>query len=659
MGIYDDILKAETPAPAKAPGIYADILAGEQPSQLADVAKAGASGLARGAIGLPGILGDVQEASRWVGREVGFEPPKRSILNLPTSQDIIGAASNAGVPGLDYQPQTAAGQYARTVGEFIPGALIGGGGTAKAVATNAVKFGVAPALVSETAGQAAGMVAPELEPYARFGGAVAGGGLSALAGRPSVAERVLADAARGMTPAQADKAISLFDLSRQGPNPVPLTLAEAAGNERMLNLQRVVEGQGGLSDFMAQRPAQVQAAGGAAIDTIAPTTNAPSMIGPQIGEAAQGTVQDVTDAINRRSKPLYQASEPVQIDPANFAKLQADPLYMSVLKEVRSDPALNAPIANLPNDAVGVIDLVQRRMRERAANAAVPGQADTSNLRAAVFENSRKEPIQAANEATGSTPASPGSPATIGAYERARGLQEAMRRQYLDPLMAGPLGKLSEKDLTTKNAINALFPSNPLPNSAQEVQTAVSALAMRNPTAARELVRAHVESVFNQATRDLQGGPTQFGGATFKAKLTGNKDQAANLAAAISSLPNGQQILSGFDKMLGIMAATGQRQRIGSQTAFNAELQGQLKSGSIVGESAATGGIKLPQRMRDAYQAWNLGRNVEEVARLLTDPEAVPVFRALANAPAGSSKAIAAATRLAIIAQSSNKKERK
>jgi hypothetical protein len=608
-----------------------------------DAASSFGSGLAKGVVGLAGLPGDLQQGLIYAADKVGLAP--KHPVRLPTSADVIDSASKY-APAMAENPQTVAGEYAQTVGEFLPFA-----------GRRMVSMGVFPAVTSETAGQVT--KGTKYEPAARLVGAVTGGGLSALATRPSVAERTVATAARGMTPAQVDAAVTLFEQSRQGANPLPLTMAEAAGNERMLNLQRVVEGQGGLSDFMAQRPAQVQAAGRAAIDTIAPKTNAPSMIGPQVGEAAQGTVQDVTDAINRRSRPLYQAAEPARIDPQEWAKLQNDPLYMETLNEVRGDPALNKPIASLPDDSVGVIDLVQRRMRERADVAATPGQATTSNLRSAVLEGSRKEPIQAANAATGSTPAMPGQPATIGAYEQARGLQEALRKQYLEPLMAGPIGKLAKKDLSTQNAINALFPNNPVPNSADEVLTAVSALSARNPMAARQLVRSHVESVFNQATRDLQGGPTQFGGATFKAKLTGNVDQAANLSAAISALPNGQQILSGFDKMLDLMAATGRRQRVGSQTAFNQELQAQLKQGSIVGETAATGGVKFPQRMRDAYQAWNLGRNVDQVARLLTDPEAIPVFRALANAPSGSAKAIAAATRLAVIAQSSNKKDRK
>lgn len=607
-----------------------------------DFASSLGTGLAKGVVSLAGLPGDIQALARMAtGR-------KNGPVNLPTSQQAIDYASQY-IPSLKEKPQGTAGQYGETTGEFL--ALAG---------RRPIAFGIVPGVTSETAGQITKGTASE--PYARLAGGIAGAGgssLASLAARPSVAERTLATAARGMTPAQIQDAVSLFERSRQGANPVPLTLAEAAGNERMLNLQRVVEGQGGLSDFMAQRPGQVQAAGRAAIDTIAPQTNAPSMIGPQIGEAAQGTVKDVTDAINRRSRPLYQAAEPAQIDPQTWTKLQSDPLYMSVLKEVRSDPALNAPISNLPDNAVGTIDLVQRRMRERASNAAVPGQADTSNLRAAVFENSRKEPIQAANAATGSVNASPGQPATIGAYERARGLQEAMRKQYLEPLMAGPIGKLAEKDLTTKNAISVLFERNPNVGSANEITTAVSALSSRNPTASSQIVRQYLANEFNTAMKTLQGGMTQFGGAAFNASIKRNPQQAENLAAAINALPNGPQILAGFDKMLELMSATGRRQRIGSQTAFNADIQEHLAKGSTLGEAIATGGIKFPQMMRDAYQRWNMGKNVEEVANLLTDPQAVPVFKALANAPSGSSKAIAAATRLAIIAQSSNKKERK
>lgn len=66
-------------------------------------------------------------------------------------------------------PTTTAGQYARTVGEFAPGAIAGPGNLATRVATQ----DVLPAVASEAAGQAT--VGTKAEPWARVGAAILGG----------------------------------------------------------------------------------------------------------------------------------------------------------------------------------------------------------------------------------------------------------------------------------------------------------------------------------------------------------------------------------------------------------------------------------------------------------------------------------------------------
>lgn len=650
MGLFDDILASQkrdgavSGAVTTGGGLYSDVLGDKASEKLnnanisttEDVVRSGIAGVERGIAGAPGVFGDISNLSKAGGRMLGFEPPQRSMLDalvskvglerLPTSSDTIEFARQSGVSGIDYQPKTMAGEYARTIGENFPGSFIGPGGAVR----NALLFGVAPAVASETAGQFT--KGTEAEPWARAGAALATGGTAAFATRPGAADRAVMAATRDMTPQDVEAAIRLFRESRAGSTPVPLTMAEAAGNERMLNLQRVVEGQGGLSDFMAQRPAQVDAAGRGFVDTVAPVRNDPSMLGREIQRDSQGIVGDVTRAINARTAPLYRAAEFDSVPANQITTLQSDPIFANTIREIRNDPTLNRTIANLPDDNPVVLDLVQRRLGEIADNARMPGQATTSNTRAsnigAVQENVR-------NIADNSS-----QNLTIARAENAR-----LRQQYLEPLMAGPIGKLQNTD-EVKGAINALFPQNPVPNSAPEVLDAVTALSNRNPLASRQLVRAHIESVFNQSTKDLQGGPTQFGGATFRAKLVGNDQQAANLAAAISGLPNGQQVLQGFDRLMTIMEATGRRQRIGSQTAFNQELQQQLKEGGIVGEAVATGGIKLPQRIRETLQSWNIGRNTDRLANLLTDPNAVDAFRQLATAPSNSRRAALSTIRL-------------
>ena len=86
----------------------------------------------------------------------------------------------------------------------------------------------------------------------------------------------------------------------------------------------------------------------------------------------------------------------------------------------------------------------------------------------------------------------------------------------MQPLLDGYIGKVAGRDTTTKKAIEALFPEKPLANSEQEIGRTIGALAANNPRAARDLVRAHAEGVFNEATQRLaSGGLNQSGGAKF------------------------------------------------------------------------------------------------------------------------------------------------
>lgn len=655
----------------------------EKPGVAEDVAKSGASGLARGAlglVGLPGTIADVLRkgadiaADQTVGRAVNYaktgdwsapSPPssaevakQNTIFNLPTPDQVISGeklvdAAAELVPGVKYKPQTVAGEYARTVGEFAPGMLSPG------TMAQRIGYGVlAPALVSETAGQATKGTA--FEAPARIISGVGAGIAGAIASRPATANAAVAGAMGGVDDATVAAAGQLMQQAQA--RGVALTWPEAiaqvsgGGATGLTGLQRVVEGsqggQGTMGRFMAQRPGQMAAAARNEFDNIAPQSRAPSTIGPVIGQAADDTVQEATGIINRATRPAYAAAEPVQVGQQVQAGLMNDPLFAQTLREVRNNPALNRQIANLPDDAVGVIDMVQRRMREQAQNAAIPGQANSGNTIAAAFTDARQAPIAAAETATGSRAATATQPAQIGAYEAARAQQQALRQQYLEPLMAGPIGKLANRDITTRQAIEALFPANPLPGSAREIVDAVGALARRQPMVARQLVRTHVESVFNEATQQLQSGANQFGGAGFAAVLRGNTQQAENLAAAIQGV-GGPQVLQGFDEFLNIMSATGQRQRIGSQTAFNQEVQDVLKRGGLIGEAAntvATAGIKLPSRIKDAYNQWRLGQNTEQIARLFTDPQALDMFRRLARSAPGSSQAQAIAARLSAMA---------
>lgn len=166
---FDDLI------PEQKKGVsFDDLIPQDQPSTIYDVGASLASGIGRGTaglVGLPGTIGDaINNGLSWA----------TGLPQLPQSQfsggSITDAANAISGDALAYDPQTTAGEYAGTVGEFLPGAAIGGGSI-----SNLLRFGVLPGVASEAAGQATEGTATE--PYARIAAALISPAVPALAAR--------------------------------------------------------------------------------------------------------------------------------------------------------------------------------------------------------------------------------------------------------------------------------------------------------------------------------------------------------------------------------------------------------------------------------------------------------------------------------------------
>jgi hypothetical protein len=550
---------------------------------------------------------------------------------IDSGLDAAKSAMDANIP----KPQTMAGEYAKTVGEFIPGALLGPGGAFK----NAILYGVAPGVASETAGQLT--KGTSLEPWARGAAALTTGlGMAALQ-RPSSAQSAIERMAGGSIPrAELEAADRLMTEAAQ--RGLPLTPVEALNQvtsgryNRLAQSQRLVENSEGgdpvMGQFMSQRPGQVQQAGLQAFDQLAPNPALPGQTGIAVRNAASGTIDDTQSAINAATRPAYQASEAARLAPQDFARFQADPLFARILGEIRGNPALNRTIANLPDDSVGTIDLVQRILRERGQNAALPGQASTSNTMAANFESARAPLMQAAETATGGP---------TGSYATARAAQERMRGRYLEPLTEGQIGTLSGTADVGRQT-TALFPSRPQAGSSPEVAQTVSLLVRKDPKAATDLVGQHARTIFAEATKNNATGANQFGGAKFAAQIRGNSEQAASLDAAIRALPNGDVRAQGFGRFLDVLEATGQRFQKGSPTAFNQTMTQELESGALVRRGLTTGGVGIFRDIGKRWDQYQLSGKTEAIAKLLTNSDATRLFGRIAkeNGPTPAAKAL-------------------
>lgn len=131
-----------------------------------DVARSIPAGLAQGVTAIAGLPGTIQQSvSDLTGMPRGFGNPTGR--GYASTRDLDAMVQD--VAGEYYEPQTVPGEYARTIAQNVPGALVPGG-----VATRAASV-LAPALMSETAGQVARQVSPENEQAARLAGGLIGG----------------------------------------------------------------------------------------------------------------------------------------------------------------------------------------------------------------------------------------------------------------------------------------------------------------------------------------------------------------------------------------------------------------------------------------------------------------------------------------------------
>lgn len=611
-------------------------------STISDVVKSGASGVARGVASLAGAPSDVSELgargldwlTQQVGKKLGIDiEPRQDQQPRFGSKDIQDVITS--VVGDLHEPQTKAGEYARTIGEFVPGSLIGPGGLAAKAAQTII-----PAVASETAGQAT--KGKGYEGAARFVGALAGGGLTALASRPGTATRALSNQMpEGVTAQMVDRAEGLMQQAKsQGIDLAwPEALSQVAGRPVLTNTMRHLEGapqtEARMSGFFGNRPQQVENATRNQLDTVAPVNPAPSSVGPAVSNTAKSALTDVRGLINKASEPFYQSAEGVMLSPQEMAHVNRIPGFQQARDAVRNNPQLNSYVEHLPDNSVGFLNEVKKLFDQQGTNAA------------SKFNPQANQQVSAVNSKAAEALKQIGivkSPE----YDVALQVQQQGRDKYLQPLLDGPLGKLAKKDSTTQDAINTLFPKNPLPNSELEIETAVSALSKRNPGAASDLVRAHIEKTFNEYAKDLQSGANQAGGAKFRVQLIGNPQQRLNLRSAVEALPNGADRWTGFTKLLDTLEATGTRQNVGSRTAYNAELLKEQSKSGLVGETSKAvanpvNGVKF---LADKYERYKLGRNLNELANVLTDPRSGDLLRSIAKEPPSSSKALAVGARL-------------
>lgn len=436
--LSDDQLKAMYGAAGAAPKPLSAMTdeelkaAYEGPSVAADIAKSSGIGLAKGAISLGGLIGDLSDlgakglehATNYVSDKLGVERYKRpeqpSILNkIPTSRSLTEAIESQ--TGEFYKPQTRAGRIAGTVGEFLPTSVIGPGGIAAKLGTAA-----AAGAGSEAAGQFT--EGTKAEPYARIAGALAGGLAPAAAGRAITP--VPASAARQrLVDVLADEGVTSLTAGQRTGNK-SLQYAEdmlgnapgaggAAANVRQRGQEQFTEaamrragaGPDATPEVLAQNYQRLgneferlSAANNLTPDNqfITDLTRAVrdyrNVPNSQQRQMVQGYVDDIIDHVNAGSMPgvQYQEMRSRLSRQANSLR-DSDPTLSDALRDMRNalDDAMGRSIAPADREAwqaarreYGAQRVIEKAA-SRAGEATAEGQIVPANLRNAVAAENR------------------------------------------------------------------------------------------------------------------------------------------------------------------------------------------------------------------------------------------------------------------------------
>ena len=523
---------------------------------------------------------------------------------LPTTRDLEDFAD---ARRSYHTPQTVAGEYARTIAQTAPAALLPG------TATQRIVNVLAPAVTSETAGQVARNVAPESEPYARVAGALIGGLGAGLATRPSPTTRMLAEGSRGATDQQILAAQALReDAARRG---VTLTQAEALqqvtdNGTGLGRMQRILEGTPAGSEriapVMAQRPGQVRQAVNQFADTVAPAAPDPYVFGQQAQGAAGETLNGVRQQINANARPFYEAlaTERMPVAAPQYQELVQNPAYQEALGHVRNNPILNREIAALPDDSLAVVNEVVKHLDTLAENARPNPAASTGNAQlAAAYEAAGRNADELAS-------------AVSEPWRLSRQMVASQHEQFLDPLKAGPMGAISQTPQVGAQT-RALFPASPAEGAAASTGRTMEMLP---PETSQGLFRQHLMNSFNEAGQNLQGGQNQWGGAKWAATVAGNPEQQAVLNAGAQGAGANTDDMN---RLIDALSATGKRQAPGSQTSYNMEAMRRLGDAGTVGEGikAVASGPATFRRIGEALQDWQTQRNAAQLAdALLAEP---------------------------------------
>lgn len=457
---------------------------------------------------------------------------------------------------------------------------------------------------------------------------------AAMSLRPSTST-IANEALKSATPEQIRLAQALQTQSVNAGAPV--TAAEAisqiTGGNPLSNIQRIVEsspkGAAVMSPFMAARPEGNAQYLQNVLTDISPVA-AQSSIPRAMQSAAENVISGAESALTQKVSPYYKSAGTGYIPYTDLATLTNNPKIAEAIDFVISTPKYGVKGAD--PTSVNTLVAAKHYLNDQFSELSNPTSAQKNAARITSLADK-----ELADFLKGFSPD----------YAKGSAIYEGAQRNQIQPLKQSGVGIMAEQTGTPAQLLTQqreqLMPANPVALYPADIKRTVELLRRKDPALVPAWTAQNLEGIFNETAQNLQGGANQAGGAKFITNIAGNPQQKENLKTLISEAVS-PAAWKGFDNFSQVMEAQGKRQGQGSLTASNIEAQKELKGGGI---GVIPKSIFKPSTVTGWYEDWRLGKNTQELARLLTNPEGVKLFVELSKTRPQSAKAQALANVLA------------
>lgn len=461
------------------------------------------------------------------------------------------------------------------------------------------------------------------------------------------AEQALAGGITGFMGRRAARDVSRIDkpavaalADKANKYDIPLTPAEQTNLPSLKAQQKALSNlpysSDIMDDFYKMRGGKVSEAVGSILDDISRVEGG-ELAGQAGKDAASAITSNMTAARAKQAKPLYDkafaSKTPVDIKPVvSYIDNQLTTAKGGIKTTLEKARGLLAkPGTEELDDSVIGLHNAKMAIDDMISNARESGIGNVSKAKLMEVKSRLLKQIDAVSPD----------------YKSARALYADVS-PGIDKVKEGVVGILSElKDTRLQKAGEILFDPKAIgPRSVREARGLFYGAKQQDSWNA--LLRSYLQEHFEKAGREYAtAGGVSTQGAKFRATMFGNPKQRDILKAAMEP-----QQFDALSNLMDVLEATGRASKVGSDTAWNQEAMREIRrqSGGVTSNIVAP--HQIPGRLREWYEQVKLGKYSENLANIVTSPDAVKKLKALRQVSPRSARAtVIAANALGLLTE--------